>query len=268
MRHQSELREKFFANGRADDCPVHDLHGHMGTFYGAHFPIADASAMIRAMDRAGVKLLVFCSHAALLAPDVGNLGSIESVRRFPDKLRAYCAVNPNYPDVVKRDVETFDSYADVYVGFKFLADYHGRPMTDSGYQPAWELANSRRLLVLIHTWGGSSYDGAEQVRTAAEKYPNANILVGHSIHGDWDSAIGLANEFPNVYLDLCAVVDERGILERFVERVGSKKIVFGTDLPWFDLHYYIGAVLGADITDDDRRRIFYKNAEEILCSRL
>lgn len=268
MIHRSELREGFFVDGWAADCPIYDLHGHMGTFYGAYFPAADASAMIRAMDRAGVKLLVFCSHAALLAPDVGNSVNIEAVRKFPDRLRAYCAVNPNYPDTVKRDVETFDNYADIYVGFKFLPDYHGRTINDSGYQPAWEMADSKGLLVLVHTWGGSAYSGAGYARTAADKYPNATILLGHSIHGDWDLAIGLASEFPNVYLDLCAVMDERGILERFVEKVGSEKIVFGTDLPWFDLHYYIGAVLGADITDDDRRRIFYKNAEKILYTRL
>lgn len=261
---RSALQDQFYELGCAPDCPVYDMHAHMGPYNGIYLSRNDAESMVRAADHAGVKLVVFSHHAALFCPEIGNAPSIEAVRRFPDKLRAYCLINPNYPDIVRRDVETYDQYADVYVGFKYLADYHGYPISDERYQSAWELANDRGLLVLMHTWGGSGYDGPGEVRKVAERYPNAKILMGHSCHGEWDKAIGLANDFPNVYLELCAVPDERGILERFVTEAGSEKILFGTDLPWFNERYYIGAVLGADITDEDRRNIFYRNAERIL----
>ncbi len=45
---------------------------------------------------------------------------------------------------------------------------------------------------------------------------------------------------------------------------GSTRIVFGADAPWFNHHYYIGSLLGADITDEDRRNICYRNAERLL----
>jgi len=63
---------------------------------------------------------------------------------------------------------------------------------------------------------------------------------------------GVRREFPNLYLEL------------FVEKAGSHKILFGTDLHWFDPHYYIGAILSADISDEARRDIFYRNGEQIL----
>jgi len=69
----------------------------------------------------------------------------------------------------------------------------------------------------------------------------------------------------NVLLELTAVPDERtGVIEKFVREAGSTKVVFGTDFPWFSHHYYIGAVLAADITDEERRDIFCRNAERIL----
>jgi predicted TIM-barrel fold metal-dependent hydrolase len=216
------------------------------------------------MDRAGVKMLVFCHHAALFCPDIGNSANIEAVREFPDRLRAYCAINPNYPEAIDADLASYDDYSDVYVGLKMLADYHGYPLTGGRYESAWDFADQRGLLVLVHTWGGSVNNGASQVRAVAERYPNARILAGHSIHNDWEEAIRIAGEFPNVYLELCAVPDERGILERFVSELGSERIVFGTDFPWFDYHYYIGAVLGADITDRDRHNILHRNAEKLL----
>lgn len=255
----SSLRDRFFEHGSLDDCPIYDLHGHMGPFFGAHLPWCDPDAAINAMDRANVRMLVFCHHAAIFSPDIGNSANIEAVRMHPNRLRAYCGINPNYPDIIEKDVQSYDDYPDVYVGFKFHKDFHGISITDSRNTPAWELADSRGLPVLLHTWQES-----EQVREAAEKYPNAKILMGHSIHDNWDAAIELANNFPNVHYELCAVPDERGVLEKFVENSGSEKIFFGTDFPWFDFHYYIGAILGADISDDDRRNIFYRNARRLL----
>jgi predicted TIM-barrel fold metal-dependent hydrolase len=166
--------------------------------------------------------------------------------------------------VANREVETFDDYGDVYVGFKFLADYHGRKLTDDGYRSALELADARGLSVLLHTWGGSGFNGHEEVRAVAGKYPGAKLIMGHSLHGDWDRAIAIARQFPNTYLELTAVLDEQGALEKFVDNLGSERILFGTDFPWFDFHYYIGAILGAQITDEDRRNIFYRNAQELL----
>lgn len=260
----SNLHEAFYAEGKVADCPVFDLHGHMGAFAGISFPRPEADGMVAAMDRAGVKWLVFCHHGTLFSPDIGNAANVAAVRRHPNRLRAYCGINPNYPVVTEQDVASFNQFPDVFVGFKMLADYHRYPLTDERYRAAWEKANRDELPVLIHTWGGSAYDGPEIVRAVAERYPQAKILMGHSCHGEWDKAIALVKQYPNVYFELCAVLDERGILDKFVAETGSERIFFGTDLPWFNHHYYIGAVLGAAISDDDRHNILHRNAERLL----
>ena len=267
-RAAGSLKEAFFKRGRVPGCPVYDMHGHMGPFYGARFPKCDTGTMVQRMDRAGVRMLVFCHHFGLFSSTVGNRANVEAVRRFPDRLRAYCGINPNYPEAIEQDLASFDKHRDVFVGFKMLSDYHRVPVSDARYAEAWEFANRRKLLVLLHTWGGSSCDGPEQVRQVAEKYPEASILMGHSCHGEWDKAIALAKDFANVYLELTAIPDERGVLERFVAEAGSRKTIFGTDFPWFNHHYYIGAVLAAGLGDEDCRNIFHRNAERLLAPLL
>jgi len=98
----------------------------------------------------------------------------------------------------------------------------------------------------------------------AENYPRVKLLLGHSCHGDWDAAVRLAHDFPNVYLELTAVFDDRGVLEKFVREVGSDRLLFGTDLPWFDPHHAIGVLLSAEISDEDRHNICHRNAEVLL----
>jgi predicted TIM-barrel fold metal-dependent hydrolase len=261
----SALAREFWEHGKSASCPIYDMHGHMGPHESIYMPRGDTAAMIGTMDECGVRMLVFSHHVALDSlPELGNRLGVEAVRRYPDRLRAYCSVNPNYPERLRADLETFDDYGDVYVGLKFLSDYHQIALTDEAYRPAWEFAEERELLVLAHTWGGSKYDGPEVVRTCAERYGRVRLLLGHSCHGDWDAAVQLARDFPNVYLELTALFDDRGVLEKLVNEAGSDRMLFGTDLPWFDPHQAVGALLSAHIDDEDRHNICHRNAERLL----
>ena len=264
MISESALACEFWEMGKSVTCPIYDMHGHMGVWHSIYFPRPEATDMIRTMDECGVRLLVFSHHMALFAPDLGNTLAVEAVRQHPGRLRAYCAVNPNYPERLAADLETFEAHRDVYVGFKFLPDYHRIPLSDRRNKPAWEYANDRELLVLTHTWGGSPFDGPAVVRDVAELYPRVKLLLGHSFHDDWDAAVALARDYPNVYLELTAVFDDRGPLEKFVAEVGSERLLFGTDLPWFDPHQAVGALLSAAISDEDRHNICHRNAEKLL----
>lgn len=264
MISDSPLAREFWARGRSAACPVVDMHGHMGPHQGIYFPRHTPEGMLRTMDQCGYRLLVFCHHAALNCPDLQNSVNEEAVRRYPDRFRAYLGINPNYPEIAARDLAAFDRHRDVYVGLKLLSDYHRFAWDAPEYEPAWRFADARRLLVLGHTWGGSPFDGQEQVRKAARRYPQVRLLLGHSLHGAWDEAIAIAGEFPNVYLELTAVLDDRGPLERFVAAGLGGKLLFGVDLPWFDPHQGIGAVLSAELDDEARHDILHRNAERLL----
>jgi predicted TIM-barrel fold metal-dependent hydrolase len=268
---ESALAQAFWKAGKLADCPVIDMHGHMGGWAGIWFPSQSTESMVAEMDRTGVRMHCFCHHGALTSPDVGNEANIVAVREFPTHLRAYMGVNPQYMDIVNRDLDRFDSLRDVFVGFKFLAGYHGIPWDAPQYERAWKMAQERKTLLLGHTWGGPGSsgrpDGPAQVRKAATKYPDVRLLLGHSLHSSWDESIAIAREFPNVYLELTAVLDDRGVLEMFVDAGLAKKCLYGTDLPWFNEHYYIGAVLSAKITDEDRHDILHRNAEKLLAEQ-
>lgn len=266
----SALAREFWEHGRVADCPIYDMHGHMGPWYGIHFPRAHVEDMVRTLDECGVRLLVFSHHDAICAPDVGNTLAVDAVRRYPQRLRAYCVVNPNYPDRMAAEIETFSAYRDVYVGFKLHGSWHNTPLTADAYRPVWEYANAHELLVLCHTWGGveNTIDGVGVIREIVSRYPRVRLLLGHSLFGVWDEAASLVSEHPNVYLELTAVLSVRGPLERLVCKADSHKLLFGTDLPWFDPHQGVGAILSADISDEDRHNILHRNAEKLLAPLL
>jgi len=63
---------------------------------------------------------------------------------------------------------------------------------------------------------------------------------------------------------LMSCLQLNGIIEYFVERANSNKILYGTDMPWYSPHFAVGTVLFARISEVDRHNICHRNAERIL----
>jgi predicted TIM-barrel fold metal-dependent hydrolase len=226
-------------------------------------------------------------HHVAISYDVerGNALMQEVIDTHPDKFLGYWVINPNYPDIIEKDLRIFDQRRG-FVGIKFWSDYHMVPVTSPKYAAALEYTNEHGLLVMVHTWGESPFDAPGLVGQIAERYPMAQFLMAHCGHGEWETAASLARDLPNVYLDLTSVPNAHdfslmpggslmprapvggaqvnGIIEYMVETAGSKKIVFGSDLPWYSQHYHAGAILFARISDEARHDILHRNAERLL----
>ena len=258
------LAEQFWKNGKVEDCPIYDMHGHMGPHYAIYMNRCEADAMVEHMRRIGVKKLVF-SHHEVLFGDMRNAQVVGICKKFPDILRMYVGIVPRYPENIKEDLAQFDKWAPYAVGLKFLAGYYNIPVTDKAWKYALDFANERGLPILNHTWGNNPCNGGPVMLEIAQKYENIRFFMGHSIYGDWDYAEKVVKETAgNVWLELTAIPGELGKVEMLVKRVGSERLLYGTDMPWFDEFQGVGGILAAEISDEDKRNILYKNAERIL----
>lgn len=252
------LSREFTHHGRSQSCPVIDVHVHLGPVYSGWMPKWSIDQLIDTMDQAGVQVSILCPHSALFSPDIGNRETLLAAQRYPGRIRGYLGINPNYPQHIAADIEQFNRNRHLLAGLKMLASYHRVQMDAPAYQPAWEFADANRLPVLCHTWGGDG--SADALRNVAARYPNARIIMAHALHGQWNDAIEMAQTFDNIYVDLCAVLDDRGPVERFIQAGLVKKLLFGTDNPWFHPHQGIGALLSAGLSDEDCQDILHRNA--------
>ncbi len=259
----SELAAKFWQHGRVDDCPILDFHAHMGHWAGAYMPGHDVDSMKETMDQCNIRWLFFASHEAISAPGTRSRYDMGAVRKYPDRMRSYFGVHAHAPDLAG-DLEYLKANQDVFVGIKHLPSYCNASINDDAYTPFYEYLDAHGLLFLCHTWEGNGLGGIDEVEKFLRNYPNIVFVAGHSFHSDWQEAARLGRSYANCFLELTAVPDERGGLEVLLADCGSHKLLFGTDLPWFHTHYYVGAILDADMSDNDRRNIFYRNGEKIL----
>jgi len=242
--------------------PCIDMHGHIGRYLS---PIPDfrAASLVRSMDKAGIRKTMV-SHINCMNFDArwGNDVVAKEMRTHPGRIEGYATVWPDSPKNVLNEIKRC-----LKLGFGGIKLYNacGIRYNDLVYVSAWEIANGRHLPVLMHTWGDEPTLG--DVRAMAEKYPGAVLLAGHSGSNAVEKYIALAKEFPNVYLELCFSMGPRGLVERFVRNVGAEKIVFGSDALFYSLHHQVGKVVGAKISEHEKKLILGQNAARILAAR-
>jgi predicted TIM-barrel fold metal-dependent hydrolase len=241
------------------DLNVIDVHGHLGRY---HFAIPDLSpaGLIADMDRIGVRTIL-CSHLSCISGEVerGNQEVLDAMRTYPGRIEGYVTLCPD--DEERARAETQRRLGEGFIGVK-LHNANGVSYTHKAYAHALAAANERRMPVLLHTWGGD--EEFAQVRELAAEYPDASVLLAHAGNTRPEEYVRIAREFENLYLDPCASRAPRGLVEQLVEEAGVDKVLWGSDAIFLSMAQQIGRVLGAKISDDDKRQVLSENPQKLL----
>ncbi len=256
----SSLLERGRRGERIGDFEIIDIHGHLGRFAFC-VPELSAESIVKVMDRIGVGSIV-CSHMQCMSSDSasGNNHVLQAMRAHPGRILGYVTLWP--ADARANRAELGRCLDEGFVGLK-LHNASGFDYTDPGYADALALAGERRLPVLLHTWGK-----AEELQQAAElatSYPGASVLMAHSGAGlNEKGYIELACEHENIYLELAMSGSTPGLVDRLVAGAGAEKVVWGSDTYFLNMAQQVGKVLGARLSEEQKRVVLSENAKRIL----
>jgi predicted TIM-barrel fold metal-dependent hydrolase len=256
---------EFLRYGRLKSVKIIDVHTHMGGIYGCSLPVSDIDGCIKLLDEASVESIWCSAHADLFRVDADGVNGATGalIQRYPARVKGYYVFNPNRKEAYLRGLDgTLTDKG--FVGLKFLPDYHNTALDGEGYAEALEFADRHGLIVLCHTWGDRPRNSVKEVVNVLKRYKNLVFILGHSAPGDLDGAIAAVRAYENARLDLCDIHRHAGIVEKMVGSAGAERVLFGTDMPWYDPNYCIGSVLCAKISDAEREMIFYGNAARLL----
>jgi len=204
--------------------------------------LVDPEEMVAALAEEGVDAAVVCGfpwHSEHLLRRHHEV-ILEAMRRWPDKLIGFCAVNPLEPGAV-REVER--CLAQGFRGVGELAWYADSPGEDLGGLPAIaELCQHFRVPLMLHTNDpvGAAYPGKAKKETP--------------------------EVFRNVYFDTAASPYlYRPVIYRLAaEMVGPDKILFGSDYPLLPPSRYFKEMEEAALPEDWREMLLGKNLARIL----
>lgn len=236
-----------------------DMHAHL---MGGVAPWGEnpADHLIRAMDQSGVETCLVSSLASGgFRMEACNDLMYEAMRKYPDRLLGYVYIWPRDSQAVNAEVER--RLAQGFTGIKMLV-LMGYPYVYPGYAPAFEVANERRLPVLLHTYGGQA--GLDDVPALAERYPDVNFVLAHAGAQQVEHHIRIAGQVENAYLELCTSTATYRAVETLVESVPLERIVWGADDLPLNMSHQLGKVLGAQIPEEAKVQILSGNARRLL----
>ncbi|WP_277422586.1 amidohydrolase family protein [Amphibacillus jilinensis] len=92
--------------------------------------------------------------------------------------------------------------------------------------------------------------------------PNATFILAHGGCFEIDELIELMKRFPNTYTDIS--IQPSNNIKKLIDKIGSERILFGTDYPFVNHAFSIVSVLRATSDDEQLKNIFSRNALRIL----
>ena len=255
-----KFAEYVFSGKPLDDTLVIDVHIHTGASTRLQKMHCEAPDIVHTMDRLGVDI-VCASNSPGAYCDViwGNECAAKAHARYPDRIKSYLTVNPQYPDW---DLEDYFEKDDRFFGLKAIPFVHGWvPIDHPGFDRYYAYADKKGLPVLFHAW---LPEEVEQATRVAKRYPGARFIFGHSGFTARDLAVEAVRSCDNVLLDTTISDISEGSVEWIVNKVGADRVAYGSDLTAFECAQILGRVLLARISDTDKEKILGLNAKAFL----
>jgi hypothetical protein len=112
----------------------------------------------------------------------------------------------------------------------------------------------------------STADDSAAVGRLALRHPQARIIMAH-IGGTWAfrHGIAVARAHDNVWVDTSGWVwVAGGSAEIALRELGAEKLVFGIDYPLCDINTWLDRLARIRVGPEDRERIAWRNAAELL----
>ena len=150
------------------------------------------------------------------------------------------------------------------VGIKIHGVMNKTTICDERYRPYLEYADKNGLPVLFHAW---EPDEVAQVAQVAKDYKNCPLIVGHgglTSYAAKVQAINAVRKYDNVYVDTCISSTYDGAIEWIVSQVGVERVLFGTDLGFFDCRQNYGKLALSKLSVEDKLKIFGENARKLF----
>ncbi|MDY4813062.1 MAG: amidohydrolase family protein [Ruminococcus sp.] len=199
--------------------------------------------VIQAMEKYGIDFSIVsngdsveCDHKQKLLPENLQISQEESLlrnirfaRKFPDKIGVAPWVKPLTEGYNKDFEKLVCDNRDVIFAVKLHPFHSNVPPTDSRVLPYIELAERLGIPVVSHT-GGSEPDDPEHLYEVAKMFPKVDFVMVHMGLGtDNEKALNLLGKAENLYGDTTWVPMSTTLSA--IEKYGSKKMMFGSDMP-------------------------------------
>jgi predicted TIM-barrel fold metal-dependent hydrolase len=259
-----------------------DLHQHFGSLIGVPTagikstlsPEEDCACRLAFMDRVGIGLAALMPVHSYSAPN-----GVRDVCAINDALYAYGRLAPSRFVALFGTVDPRHGRASVNeaerltgLGFRGLSWHHrfqGLPMDHPVMFDIVERMSASAMMALVHCYANGDFEAVWRLRRLAERFPDVTFVALDAMTSpeNAEQLFAVAETCSNVVIDLTStLLGAQGVLWA-IERVGSRRLVFGSNCYSMSSVARVAAldaIDGAQLSPDDRQAILRDNAMALL----
>lgn len=248
---------------------IWDLHCHLSGVPGLT-PEERMGQLLRYADRMGIeRLCVYMGMKWSQDPSPDELARnndevLRAIAKFPDRAFGFAYVSPKHIERSLAELERCIAKGPM-VGVKlWVAKRCDGPQIDAIIKRAAEL----QAVIFQHTWfkTGPNFPGEstpDDLVTLAKRFPAVPLICGHT-GGNWELGIRAIREQKNLFADLAGSDPTAGYTEMAVRELGAGRIIYGSDVGGRSFASQLAKVHGADISGEDKERIFHDNLRGLM----
>ncbi|MFO8017283.1 MAG: amidohydrolase family protein [Promethearchaeia archaeon] len=195
----------------------------------------------------------------------------EIVEEVPERFIPFFWFNPNIDDDKKAESYEIlkDHFRAGFGGVKIHSGIHLLKIPrDIEELVSFMQDYDKEIPLFIHSTPKVSYFRGvmtKDIAKLAKQFPQLRIILGHAGYAmEYGIDVGLSlKKFENVFFETSCSIPYA--IFSLVKMVGSKRILFGSDAPITNpLSLEVNKIHSLPLTDDQKRDIFYNNAEELF----
>lgn len=149
--------------------------------------------------------------------------------------------------------------------------FQGCALVHSTMGPFLRKLAEHRLPAFVHIIAESGLEAPWGLEILAEQHPDVTFVAldAFSSGTNFRFLLGIAKRCPNVLVETAGLGGHGRPITDFVERFGSERVIFGTDLYLNPPSYYHSNSLyqvieAPSLTDQDKRNILWENARKLF----
>ena len=255
---------------------------HRDATFGALFAnpkarMATAEGLLEDMDRAEVGMAVVVGYGwtDLEMAREANDYLLESASRRPERLTAFCSVNPGWGEAAIEEVRRCAQGGARGIG-ELHPDTQGLDISDAdAMAPMMRVAQELGLAVLVHgsepvghAYPGKGNTTPERLYALCRNFPRNAIICAH-----WGGGLPFYSLMPevgedlaNVYFDSAATpfLYQDAVYPVAVQAAGCQRILFGSDYPLVGYARSLGQARQSGLSPAALERVLGANAAALL----
>lgn len=254
-----------------------DAHAHIGSFRGYELSTEN---LLANLNRFGIRLALISNIDGAHLPGktldlderTANQITLETVRKYPDKLRGLAWARPTDPNGSPANLEPY-LREHGFVGVKLHPDMNQFPADSACVDGYLALCAKYKVPAVFHSDVTGSNSGPEKIYAAAKRHPTVRVVLYHmGFLGPHNDAIAVVKEAwekkdAQLYLETSQADPEAVLLA--IKTVGAERVLFGTDATYYGKEHYERYIemiekLQNNLSAEDFAKVVRENAKRLF----